>query len=613
MERVLIERLMRAGLLVVVLCGFAFALGSALRFALMDRPVLQPNQGLSRYALVVGVSDYARMSNRPQSEVDARRMASALETAGYALVGGRPLINPDQTRLRYANDILGRLAEDGADVVVYFSGHAAPTDEELFLLARDAQHPPLVLYDEGGMRLEEIWSHPPDRFPGSINIIIETDGVRGLMGGGIAAAGTGLPEIETPPGVTVVVSDQSGALDVRLETVRQTAAPFTRWLARRPSEPSLFTRLMVEHGFHVEENIHACFEEVTTQTFEASAGKREPVIVRNERPTLQQRLQLLIDYSGLEEPPAPPPVSLAGLDVVKLVAMFEQFRAAPYLDIAGVRTIGFGHTGEAAQTEDAITREEGIALLYSDIAHAANAVDRLVTIDLTENQRNALMSLVFNIGEAAFADSQLLRRVNDNFRTVTASEFLRWRHFRNEAGIMEVSRGLQLRREQEAFLFMLEPGHIDPVDFIVSFEQFSPVPRFEDGCYQIGFGSPLPDCDEVEPELSISYVEALQRLRSEVEALQWRLDELVEVPLSSNQRVALMSFALDEGLDALTNSAVLTRLNNGGYAEAANAIRMYDSLTELRGFDSSNGGISRRAAEAALFFSNGGHFVGASQ
>ena len=178
---------------------------------------------------------------------------------------------------------------------------------------------------------------------------------------------------------------------------------------------------------------------------------------------------------------------------------------------------------------------------------------------------------------------------------------------------MEVSRGLQLRREQEAFLFMLDPGRIDPVDFIVSFEQFSPIPRYEDDCYQIGFGSPLPDCDEVDPELSVSYVEALQRLRSEVEALQWRLDEFVEVPLSSNQRTALVSFALDEGLDALATSAVLSRLNDGGYAGAANAIRMYDSLTELRGFDRSNGGISRRAAEAALFFSNGGRFVGTPQ
>lgn len=613
MEKAVIGKALRAGIFVVVLSGFAYALGSTLRFALTDRPVLQPDQGLPRYALVVGVSNYVRMPNRPQSDVDARRIADALEAAGYVLVGGGPLINPDQTRLRYANDILGRLAEDGANVIVYFSGHAVPTDEELFLLARDAQAPPLVLYDEGGMRLEEIWSHPPDRFPGSIDIIIETDGIRGLIGGGISAAGTGLPEIEPPPGVTVVFSDHGGALDLRLQTVREIANPFTGWLTRQSPEPSLFTRLMVEHGFQDEEDIHASFQEVTTQTFEVSSGKREPVIVRNERPTLQQRLQLLIDYSGLEEPPAPPPVSLAGLDVAKLVAMFEQFRAGPYVDIAGVRTIGFGHTGDTARTEDAITREEGLALLYSDLRRAADAVDRLVTVDLTENQRNALISLVFNIGEAAFADSQLLRRVNSNFRTVTASEFLRWRHFRNEAGAMEVSRGLQLRREQEAFLFMLDPGRIDPVDFIVSFEQFSPIPRYEDDCYQIGFGSPLPDCDEVDPELSVSYVEALQRLRSEVEALQWRLDEFVEVPLSSNQRTALVSFALDEGLDALATSAVLSRLNDGGYAGAANAIRMYDSLTELRGFDRSNGGISRRAAEAALFFSNGGRFVGTPQ
>lgn len=613
MPNELITKALRAGIMVVILTGFGYALGTTLRFEMKDRPAHQPDQGLSRYALVVGVSEYARMPNRPQSEVDARTMADALEAAGYSLVSGGPLIDPDNARLREGVDILGRLAEDGASVIVYFSGHAVPTDEELFLLARDAQEPPLVLYDEGGMRLEEIWSHPRDRFPGRIDIIIETDGIRGLIRGGISAAGTGLPEIEVPPGVTVVLSDHGGALDLRMQTVRETTNPISGWLTRQSPPPSLFTRLMVEYGFQADESLLAGFQEVTTQTFEASSGIREPVIVRSERPTLQQRLQLLTDYSGLEEPPAPPPVSLAGLDVARLVAMFEQFRAEPYLDIAGVRTIGFGHTGEAALTEDAITLEEGFALLYSDLMHSADAVDRLVNIELTDNQRNALISLVFNIGEGAFEDSQLLRRVNNNFRTVTASEFLRWRHFRNEAGTMEVSRGLRLRREQEAFLFLLDPGQIDPVDFIASFEQFSPTPRFEGDCYLIGFGSPLPECDEVDPDLSVSYVEAVQRLRSEVEALQWRLEEIVEVPLSSNQRTALISFALDEGLDALATSAVLSRLNDGSYDGAANAIRMYDSLTELRGLDPSNGGISRRAAEAALFFSNGGRFVGTSQ
>jgi lysozyme len=596
----------------LLIAGFALALALSIRFTLADAPELQPDRGHDRYALVVGVSEYARLPNIPEAEINAILMASMLEANGYALMTGGPLINPDQTRFRYATDAMGRLAEDGADVFVYFSGHTAPAEDELFLLTRDAQAPPLVLYDEGGMRIEELWSHPAGRFPSQIDVVIETEGVRGLMGDGINAVGTGLPDIEAPPGVTLVFSDRGGALDLRLGLVRQNRNPFQRVITSADVGPSLFTRLLAERGLDADSELYALFQEISTRTFEASSGDREPVILRTRRSALSQRNQLLIDYSQQDFPTTPPPTSDAGLDVVKLVAMFEAFRADVYRDIAGIQTIGFGHTGEAVERGQ-ISLEEGYELLYRDMASAAEAVDRLVDVELNENQRNALISLVFNIGEGAFSRSNLLRRVNENYRTVTAAEFLRWRHFRNSSGAMEVSRGLQLRREQEAFLFMLEPGRIDPVDFIISFEQFNPTAEFVDECYRIGFGSPLEDCGEADADFTVSYLEAIQMLRQEIDALEWRLEQVVEVPLSYNQRVALKSFALDEGFEALENSAILQRLNNGDYANAANAIRMYDSLTELRGFDPTNGGISRRAAEAALFFSNGGLFVGTNE
>lgn len=604
---------LRIALVLLAVAGFAAALHTAIRFSLSDAPGLQPIEGQERYALVVGVSGYARLPDRAHSETDANMMAAALQSAGYALVGGGPLIDPDQTRFRYATDTLGRLTENGAEAFVYFSGHTAPTEDELFLLARDAQSPPLVRYDEGGMRLQELWSHPSGSFPGRVDIVIETDGVRGIMGDGLTASGTGLPDITLPPGVTLVFSDRGGALDLRLAMVRDGKNPLAHLLHRHTSTPSLFTSFLADQDFSDGQELHALFEEVSTRTFEESGGKREPVIFRRQASVLAQRNQLLIEYDEQDGPPPAPSNSASGLDVVRLVGMFEAFRAAPYLDIAGVQTIGFGHTGQAAHADQEINLEQAYALLYADMSEAAAAVDRLVEVELNENQRNALISLVFNIGESAFARSQLVRRVNENYRTVTAAEFLRWRHFRNESGSMEVSRGLQLRREQEAFLFMMEPGSIDPVDFIVSFEEFNSEPEFFDGCFRIGFGSPLEDCGEVDPEITVSYVEALQKLRREVEAQSWRLEDLVEVPLSFNQRVALISFTLDEGMEALRGSAILARLNEGRYAEAANAIRMYDSLTQLRGFDPANGGISRRAAEAALFFTNGGRYVGTVQ
>ena len=46
-----------------------------------------------------------------------------------------------------------------------------------------------------------------------------------------------------------------------------------------------------------------------------------------------------------------------------------------------------------------ITKEQAAALLRKDVEWAAKAVEKLVTIDLTQYQEDALISLVYNIGE----------------------------------------------------------------------------------------------------------------------------------------------------------------------------------------------------------------------
>ena len=84
-----------------------------------------------------------------------------------------------------------------------------------------------------------------------------------------------------------------------------------------------------------------------------------------------------------------------------------------------------------------------------DMTYAAQAVDRLVKVPLTQNQFDALVSFVFNIGDGAFAASTLLRYLNKGRYQEAAVEFMRWIH----AGGKRLDGLIRRRRaEQELFL-----------------------------------------------------------------------------------------------------------------------------------------------------------------
>ena len=77
----------------------------------------------------------------------------------------------------------------------------------------------------------------------------------------------------------------------------------------------------------------------------------------------------------------------------------------------GIVTVGYGSTYRVGYGEK-ITEEQANQFLMEDMMEAEEAVDRLVTIDLNPNQRAALTSLVFNVGQGNFAKSKALVALN---------------------------------------------------------------------------------------------------------------------------------------------------------------------------------------------------------
>lgn len=131
---------------------------------------------------------------------------------------------------------------------------------------------------------------------------------------------------------------------------------------------------------------------------------------------------------------------------VKLVAESENCLLTAYPDPIGIWTIGYGHT-PAAQGQT-ISREDAEILLSEDLKTADTAINRLVKVPLNQNQFDALCSFVFNVGQGNFAQSTMLKALNESHFAAAAAEFLRW----TRAG-GKVLEGLVRRREAEKALF----------------------------------------------------------------------------------------------------------------------------------------------------------------
>ena len=143
-------------------------------------------------------------------------------------------------------------------------------------------------------------------------------------------------------------------------------------------------------------------------------------------------------------------VSEAG---VRLVQEFEGCRLDAYRCPAGIPTIGYGATGPDIRMGMVWTQEQADARLVEDLARFADGVERLVEVDLSDNQFAAIVSFAFNVGLGALRDSTLLRKLNAGDYEGAADQFPRWA--RAGGRLMP---GLSRRRLAERALFLDEGG-----------------------------------------------------------------------------------------------------------------------------------------------------------
>ncbi|AOJ89809.1 muraminidase [Burkholderia sp. MSMB0856] len=135
---------------------------------------------------------------------------------------------------------------------------------------------------------------------------------------------------------------------------------------------------------------------------------------------------------------------------IALIKQFEGLRLARYLDAVGKPTIGYGHLILPNERfTRPLTPAEAEALLRRDLRGAELNLRKLLRVPVTQQQFDALMSFVFNLGAGRLRSSTLLRYLNASASARAADQFLVW----NKAGGKPLA-GLTKRRQAERALFL---------------------------------------------------------------------------------------------------------------------------------------------------------------
>ncbi|WP_185269277.1 lysozyme [Chryseobacterium indologenes] len=136
---------------------------------------------------------------------------------------------------------------------------------------------------------------------------------------------------------------------------------------------------------------------------------------------------------------------------IYLIISFEGFSSKPYLDSAGIPTIGYGNTyypggKKVTMNDPAISKEKGVELFSSVLPTYEKIVNSKIKVPLTQNQFDALVSHSYNTGGSA----GLFKLVNDRASEAAIRNWFTTKYITAGGKVLN---GLIRRRKAEADLF----------------------------------------------------------------------------------------------------------------------------------------------------------------
>lgn len=137
-------------------------------------------------------------------------------------------------------------------------------------------------------------------------------------------------------------------------------------------------------------------------------------------------------------------IGTKGLDLIRF---FEGLELNAYQCAAGVWTIGYGHTKDVQQGMT-ISEARANEMLAEELNEYESYINGLVTVELNQDQFDAMVSWVYNLGVGNLKASTLLKVLNAGDYDGVPAQMMRW----NKAG-GKVLEGLTRRRQAEADMF----------------------------------------------------------------------------------------------------------------------------------------------------------------
>jgi lysozyme len=139
-----------------------------------------------------------------------------------------------------------------------------------------------------------------------------------------------------------------------------------------------------------------------------------------------------------------------GTKGIALIKKWEGCKLDAYVCEAGKNTIGYGNTfyenNKAVKLGDKITKERAEELLMNLLPKYEEVVNKKVSVPLTQNQYDALVSHTWNSG----GSNTLFNLINTN---APKEDIRKWFETKYITGGGKVLQGLVNRRKDEADLF----------------------------------------------------------------------------------------------------------------------------------------------------------------
>lgn len=133
---------------------------------------------------------------------------------------------------------------------------------------------------------------------------------------------------------------------------------------------------------------------------------------------------------------------------IKLIKYFEGYSSTKYVCVGGYSTIGYGHKLKQSESYEVVDILQAENILNQDLIEVCRGINSMTYPKLLQNQYDAIVSFVFNLGLGAYQRSTLRAKINREEHDLIPHELKKWVY----VGAKK-SRGLIKRRYIESLIY----------------------------------------------------------------------------------------------------------------------------------------------------------------